>query len=136
MTAAILRPLGSTFSQSDSGVIPIPIPFRCLNGSRIVLVFLPFSSAVLLEVLLISLPFSRLLRFNICVVAVAYRGLLLFGIGLVAVAYRGLLLFGIGLVARSGFSLKYRLAFEARYSARCLDHFFRYAQAFNFTSID
>ena len=33
VTAAIPLPLGSTFSQSDSGVIPIPIPFRCLNGS-------------------------------------------------------------------------------------------------------
>ena len=28
-----VRPLGSTFSQSDSGVIPIPTPFRCFNGS-------------------------------------------------------------------------------------------------------
>ena len=76
-----------------------------------VLVFLPFSSAVLLDVLLISLPFSSTVllgyschladcsRFNICVVAVEYRGLLLFGIGLVTVSYRGLLLFGIGLVA-------------------------------------
>ncbi|KAL5506688.1 hypothetical protein EMCRGX_G008411 [Ephydatia muelleri] len=33
VTPAISLPLGSTFSQSDSGVIPIPIPFRCLNGS-------------------------------------------------------------------------------------------------------
>ena len=33
VTPAIPLPLGSTFSQSDSGVIPIPIPFRCLNGS-------------------------------------------------------------------------------------------------------
>ena len=33
VTPAVPRPLGSTFSQSDSGVIPIPTPFRCLNGS-------------------------------------------------------------------------------------------------------
>ena len=30
---AVPRPLGSTFSQSDSGVIPIPTPFRCFNRS-------------------------------------------------------------------------------------------------------
>ena len=30
---AIPPPLGSTFSQSDSGFIPIQTPFRCLNGS-------------------------------------------------------------------------------------------------------
>ena len=60
--------LSLRISQSNSGVIPIQIPFRCLNGSWIVIVFLLFNSAVLLDVLLISLPFSRLLRFNICVV--------------------------------------------------------------------
>ena len=33
VTPAVPRPLGSTFSQSDSGIIPIPTPFRCFNGS-------------------------------------------------------------------------------------------------------
>ena len=33
VTPAVPRPLGSTFSQSDSRVIPIPTPFRCFNGS-------------------------------------------------------------------------------------------------------
>ena len=31
-TPAVPRPLGSTFSQSDSRVIPIPTPFKCFNG--------------------------------------------------------------------------------------------------------
>ena len=125
VTPPVPRPPGSTFSQSDSGVIPIPTPFRCFNGSyKIVLVFLtvssavslevlfispPFSSTVLLEVLFISPPFSSTVLLEVLfisppfsrslrfVVVVAYRGLLLFGIGLVAVAYRSLL-FGIGLV--------------------------------------
>ena len=33
VTPAVPRPLGSTFSQSDSGIISIPTPFRCFNGS-------------------------------------------------------------------------------------------------------
>ena len=33
VTLAISRSLGSTFSQSDSSVIPIPTPFRWFNGS-------------------------------------------------------------------------------------------------------
>ena len=33
VTPAVPRPLGSTFSQSDSGVIPIPTLFRRFNGS-------------------------------------------------------------------------------------------------------
>ena len=52
VTPAVPRPLGSTLSQSDSGVIPIPTPFRCFNDR----LFLPFSSAVSLEVLFIAPP--------------------------------------------------------------------------------
>ena len=81
MTSAVLPSLGSTFSQSDSGVLS-----DALMAAEL-------SSYFCLLVARFSPWFSASQQINSCVVAVEYRGLY-FRVGLV---YKGLFFSGLAL---------------------------------------